>query len=602
MAAYTNMDTICFQLFQVHDLERILQLPRFSDYDANSVLLFLDSVKAFSDKELFPYIKEMDEHPARYEEGRILVHPQFESILKQGSELGLVGTGFDYALGGLQLPAVLFHTAYYIMEAANNHVPGYMGLTSGAANLIATFGSQALIDTYLPNMLAMKWGGTMCLTEPQAGSSISDLVTTALPQADGSYKLKGQKIFISSGDHQFAENFVHLVLARIDGAPAGTKGISLFVVPKFRPSEGDSLEYNDVFTAGEFQKLGQRGYCTTHLVFGENDNCQAWLVGQPNQGLSYMFQLMNEARIATGRAGAAIASAAYYASLQYANERSQGRRLEAGGKKDLSEEQILIIHHPDVRRMLLLQKAVVEGSLSLVIQASIYADLAHAAEDASERSKYHLLLELLTPMTKTYPGEMGRISVSNGLQVLGGYGFCTDFILQQYYRDIRIIAIYEGTTGIQSIDLLGRKVMMENGKALKLLAAEINATIQDALTFVELQASANALGEKLVLIQEVMAFLSPFALKGEYERFLADATLFMEFLSNIVVAWQWLKMAVAAKQALVSGKLDYSEDFYESKIHTMKFYYKYELPKTEALAKSMQQEEALTLAEEKVLF
>lgn len=602
MATYTNMDTIRFTLFQVHDLERILQLPRFSEYDTSSVHLFLDSVKAFSDKELFPYIKEMDEKPAYYEDERIIIHPQFERILQQGGELGLVGACFDYELGGMQLPSVLFHTAYYIMEAANNHVPGYMGLTSGAANLIATFGSQALIDTYVPHMVAMKWGGTMCLTEPQAGSSISDVATKAYAQADGSYKLQGQKIFISSGDHQYAENFVHLVLARIEGAPAGTKGVSLFVVPKFRPVADGQLVGNDVFTAGEFQKLGQRGYCTTHLVFGENNDCQAWLVGEPNKGLAYMFQLMNEARIATGRAGAAIASAAYYASLQYAHERSQGRRLEAGGKKDLSEQQTLIVHHPDVRRMLLLQKAVVEGSFSLIVQAAIYADLAEASESESDKRKYHLLLELLTPMTKTYPAEMGRVSVSNGLQVLGGYGFCSDFILQQYYRDIRIIAIYEGTTGIQSIDLLGRKAMMENGQALKLLLAEISHTVQAAANDMALEAYAKELGEKLVLVQEVMAFLSPFALKGEYERFLADATLFMEFLSNIVVAWQWLKMAVAAKQALLSGQPDYAEEFYESKIHTMKFYYKYELPKTEALAKSMQQEEALTLAEDTVMF
>ena len=306
-------------------------------------------------------------------------------------------------------------------------------------------------------MLSGKWGGTMCLTEPQAGSSLSDIVTKATPSKNGYYNISGQKIFISAGDSQYAENIVHLLLARVEGAPKGTKGISLFIVPKNRIKPDGSLEPNDVNSVADFQKMGQKGYCTTHLGFGDKEDCRGWLVGEENQGLKYMFMMMNAARIGVGRDASAIASAAYQASLQYANERPQGRKLTSDGKKNVEESQSLIIEHPDVRRMLLLQKAVVEGSMSLVLLAAKYYDLETTAQSKEEKYKYNSLLEMIIPVVKTYPSEAGSYSVNNGLQVLGGYGFCSDFILQQYYRDIRISAIYEGTTGIQSQDLLGRK-------------------------------------------------------------------------------------------------------------------------------------------------
>jgi len=392
------------------------------------------------------------------------------------------------------------------------------------------------------------------------------------------------------------DNIVHLVLARIEGAPSGTRGISLFAVPKRRKTADGTLESNDVVTAGDFQKMGQRGYCTTHLFFGGKDDCHAWLIGEPHRGLSYMFLMMNGARIAVGRGGAAIASAAYYASLQYANERAQGRALSNTGAKDVSQEQILIINHPDVRRMLFLQKAISEGSLSLVLQTAAYYDIHEASESKEEKQKYKLLLELLTPIVKTYPAEMGKVSVDAGLQVLGGYGFCTEYILQQYYRDIRIFPIYEGTTGIQSKDLLGRKIMMANGQAAQLLAQEISETMQEAMAHEELQAYAKILGEKLNKSTQVIMHLAGFAQKGDYETFLADANLFMEFFSNIVVAWQWLRMATEAKNALKNGNKTYPEAFYRSKIHTMKFYFKYEVPKTESLASILMDKEVLTLA------
>tara|TARA_A100000171_G_scaffold42946_1_gene44657 strand:+ start:8449 stop:10257 length:1809 start_codon:yes stop_codon:yes gene_type:complete len=588
---YTNLNTIKFLMYNVHQAEKLLETNRYAAYDKSSIDLLLDSVKTFCDKSLYPFIKEMDEKPSTFANGAITIHPQFESILKESGEMGLVAAMFEEKDGGLQLPNIVFHTLYFMMEAANNHVTGYLGLTAGAANLIASFGSDLLKETYVPKMMSLEWTGTMCLTEPQAGSSLSDVKTTASLQEDGSYKINGQKIFISSGDHQFAENIIHLVLARTEGAPSGTKGVSLFVVPKKRVAADGSFGEQQVIVAGEFEKLGQRGYCTSHLVF---EDSIGHMIGEENQGLIYMFQMMNEARIATGRMGAGIASAAYYASLQYAKERPQGRRLTSSGKKDLHEEQTLIINHPDVKRMLLFQKAIVEGSLSLVMQAAHYVDLEHISE-GEEKERYNLLLELLTPIAKTYPSEKGLEAVSTGLQVLGGYGFCMDFILQQYYRDIRIISIYEGTTGIQSLDLLGRKVGLKNGKVLEWLAQEIQSTIKEASAHDSLQSNIRVLGESLNSVQQVLGVLMPHAQSGDFEHYLADATVFMDLFGTVVMGWQWLKIGVSAQIALDTNDSTYTTDFYESKLHTLQFFYKYEMSRCKGLSKIIMNELALTV-------
>jgi len=600
---YVDLETLKFLLNKVNTVQEVLDQERYADYDAASIDLLLNSVKDFSDKELFPYFREMDEKPAYFKDGEIVVHPQVNTYMKTAGEMGLIAGPFSYEHGGMQMPAMVAHAASFIQDAANNHLPGYGGLTVGAAELIAHFGSQELKDTYLPNMLSGQWGGTMCLTEPQAGSSLSDITTSATPDGD-TYKIHGQKIFISGGDYVGAENIVHLVLARIKGAPAGTKGISLFVVPKNTPTAEGGLERNDVTTVADFEKMGQRGYCTTHLFFGDKENCEGWLVGEANQGLKYMFLMMNGARIGVGRGAAAIASAAYQASLNYANERPQGRKLTRTGKKDANQEQTLIINHPDVRRMLLLQKVITEGAQSLVLLTAKYHDLSIASATAEEREKYRLLLEIMTPVVKTYPSEAGITSVNNGVQVLGGYGFCSEYILQQYLRDIRISAIYEGTTGIQSQDLLGRKITMNNGKALALLSTEIMNSIKASMVHDTLKPYAQILGAKLELTQNVLGSLMGFAKKGDYQRFLADATPFMEFFSTIVLSWLWLDIGREAQNALVIGNKDHSAEFYESKIHAMEFYFKYELPKTSGIAEIlMDNEKALTIGgEEKMVF
>ncbi len=597
MSQYMSLDNLKFLLYDVFGVEDLFKLDHYNEYDKDGVDILLESTKTFADQKMYTTFKEMDEDPARYEDGKIIVHPVVGEYMKFCGENGGIGSTFAYDKGGMQMPHVIFSALSHITESANNSLPGYSGLTGGAANLIVTFGEESLYEKYVPKMLSGQWAGTMCLTEPNAGSSLSDITTSAKPNGDGSYSIQGQKIFISGGDHEYCENFIHLVLARIEGAPAGTKGISLFVVPKLRELEDGTLEANDVITAGDFQKMGQRGYCTTHLSFGENSDCRGWLVGPPNKGLKCMFQMMNGARIDVGLTAASTATAAYYASLQYAKERPQGRRISSGGKKDVSSEPTLIINHPDVRRMLLLQKSVIEGSLSLLLEASYYYDLSlHGNED--EREKYHDLLELLTPIAKTYPSEMGRVAISNGLQIFGGYGFCTDFPLEQYYRDVRIMALYEGTTGIQSLDLLGRKVPMKNGQAMKFLTLAIIDSIKNASKYDELIPYAEALKAGSKKLEEVLTHLLQYAMSGNHERYIADASIFMEMMSNVVLAWQWLKMGTVAKTQLITGNVTFGTEFYEEKIHTMKYFFKYELPKINGHAETLMHQDTLTIVEE----
>ncbi len=596
---YVDLETLKYILYDIHKLENILENERFQDHDIESLNLFIDSVKEFSDRDLYPFFKEMDETPAYHKDGTVYVHDQVKKVMEKSGELGVISACFDYDDGGLQIPFSVLQAAVFIMDAANNHLPGYPSLTQGAAELLVEFGNEALKETYVPKMLSGEWGGTMCLTEPQAGSSLSDIVTKATPTNEGYYKISGQKIFISGGDYQNANNIIHLVLARIEGAPKGTKGISLFVVPKKRLDKKGELTSNNVTTVADFQKMGQRGYCTTHLGFGDQDDCRGWLVGEANKGLAQMFLMMNGARIAVGRGAAAIAMAAYRSSLQYANERPQGRKLTKNGKKNPSEKQNLIIEHPDVRRMLLLQKSIAEGSLSLILLASKYQDIIHSSASKEEKEKYHLLLEMIIPIVKTYPSEAGLQAVNNGLQVLGGYGFCSDYLLQQYFRDIRIFSIYEGTTGIQSQDLLGRKATMQNGKGLELLSVEIMKTTALANKNEPFTQYATTLSKKLEQTKKIMQSLMPFAMKGNYERFLADANLFMEYMSIVVVSWLWLEMGLDANRKLNSKHKKYNDVFYESKIETMKFYFKYELPKTEALAISLLDKEEITIKKDR---
>jgi butyryl-CoA dehydrogenase len=594
---YIDINTIKFLLHDVHNAGEVTQHEYYSHLDESSFDLMIDSARQIANREFFPYLKELDRFGTELENGKVVAHPQARRTMEVFGENGFIGMTHPLELGGQQVPETVGVATGLIFTAANNTLPAYPGLTNGAANIIAAFASPELKNEYLPNMYAGKWQGTMCLTEPQAGSSLSDVQTTASPQPDGTYKIKGHKIFITAGDYDI-DNVVNMVLARIDGAPAGTKGISLFLVPRKRKdAEGNYTIDNDIVVNGVYHKMGQKGAPACHLVFGDRNDSIGWLIGEPNKGLSYMFKMMNEARIGVGVTGAAIASAAYHAALEYAQERPQGRSLN---NRDLNAPQTFIINHPDVRRMLLTQKAIVEGSFSLLFEAAKLADLAHVAE-GKDRENLNLMLELLTPVAKVFPTEQGIRSTSNAVQCFGGYGYTDDFPAEQLYRDIRITSLYEGTTGILSMALLGREITRNMGASVQLFLAELNKCIEEASTYEELKPYASELRVEIGRLQDTTMKLVQIALTGNHDRFVADATLYMEWFGLVCIGWQWLKMSIAAKRALLTGNTNASPEFYEAKIHTMKFFFGYELPRSLGLAHTLNAQLTITMPLEREL-
>ena len=579
-----------FLLYEVFDTPSLTQYPYYADHSRESFDMALETAMKIGKNLMKPKLAEMDKNPPEFVNGKVKVHPVVRNVMKECGEGGWIAAPFPFDLGGQQLPLMISGACRFIISAANYSASVYPFLTTGAAHLILSFGSPEMVATYVPKMFSGEWQGTMALTEPQAGSSLADITTTADPTDQSYYRLRGQKIFISAGDHDGVDNVIHLMLAKIKGAPAGVKGISLFIVPQKRIENGQ-LVPNDVNTAGIYHKLGYRGAPITQLSMGENNDCRAYLVGEPHKGLMYMFQMMNEARIDVGLGATAIASAAYYASLEYAKERPQGRRLTS---KDPTQPQIPIVQHADIRRLLLFQRAVVEGSLALILQCAWYADLGRVLT-GEEKEKCELLLDLLTPVAKSYPSEMGIPSVSAGLQILGGYGYCDEFPLEQFYRDARIHPIHEGTTGIQGITLLGRNVTMKNGQAFKLFHAEVQSTIKKAEEVPELKPYAQELKEALDKLTKVTLHLIGIAQSKGPDVFLADSTLYLEFFGILSVAWQWLLQALSIRKALGQSPAGADADFYQGKFYAFRYFLRYELPKVEGLAKRLMDGDGLTV-------
>jgi alkylation response protein AidB-like acyl-CoA dehydrogenase len=594
---------IQFLLYEVLNAEALTQYDYFNAHDRETFDMTLDTATEISEKIMWAHYVDSDRKPPELENGQVKVHEGVLAFIKAYAESGLLSATFPVEWEGQQLPKTVNAAVEYICMCGHNSFIMFTDLAVGCSNLILNFGTDEQKRQFVLPLLSGKWGGTMCLTEPQAGSSLSDISTMALPQSDGTYKINGQKIFISAGDQDYAENIIHLVLARIEGAPKGTKGISLFIVPKNKieiPPLGRSAArdrgLNDVQSIGIFHKMGQKATPALHLGFGENNECVGYLLGEAHKGLPQMFQMMNGARLGVGLTGISIASAAYNASLQYAHERTQGRRLNAKGAQN---EPTAILNHPDVRRMLLTQKAVVEGGMAFIFQCYYYMDMLKVSQTPEDKTKYDALLELLTPVAKTYGAEMGIVSVNQGLQVLGGYGYTEDFPLEQMARDVRIMSIYEGTTGIQSQALLGRQVTRNNGLGLKLWQEEVQKDVAESADYEIFVPYCTAITEKLLRFEAVTKHLLEIAGQGDAEVFMADATLYMEFFGILNVAWQWLRMAQVAQKALLTQNV--SEDdrvFYGSKIQTMQFFYKYELSKTHYLADCLLNTEVLTVVGE----
>lgn len=580
-----------FMLYEVHDVVSLTQYDYYAEHNRKMFDMVLKAAGKVAKDLLFPVFEEMDRKQPELVNGEVKVHPAVRKIMKEFGEGGWITARVPFELNGEQLPHLIADTCEYLFQCANYSANAYHGLTAGAANLIETFGSKELYDTYTPKMYQGKWQGTMALTEPEAGSSLSDITTMAEPTHEDYYSIKGQKIFISAGDHDGVDNVVHLMLAKIEGAPAGVKGISLFVVPKKRLDANGRLVGNDVVTSGVYHKLGYRGCPIVQLSLGDKNDCRGWLVGEPHNGLKYMFLMMNGARIGVGLGAAAMSTAAYYAALEYAKTRRQGRNVS---QKDPTLPPVSIIEHADVKRMLLFQRAVNEGGVSVLMQCSKYLDLQHVVSD-EEKEKYILLLEILTPIAKTYPSEMGIQAISQGLQCLGGSGYCDDYPLEQYYRDARIHPIHEGTTGIQAMDLLGRKVVMQNGRAFRLLMTEIGDAVSTAMAFAALEEPARQLESALSNLQEVTGHLLKIAQERGPEYFLADATLYLELFGIVTVAWQWLLQGIAAQDALGNDVKKKDLNFYQGKMAALSYFFGYELPKASGLTQRLMQTDGLTV-------
>jgi butyryl-CoA dehydrogenase len=547
MAAQTNPliddELVDFLLYSVLDAEALCGLEPYAQHSRETFDMYIDSVRRFSRQDLLPTYKPMDERPPVFRDGRIHTHEALPALYDAMIELGVLTATRPESVGGQQMPMLVHTLASAYLMAANLGAYGFVGLTHGAAHLIEAFGSEELKARFMEKMYAGEWTGTMALTEPHAGSSLGDITTTAKPTEEGYYLIKGSKIFISGADHQINENVVNLTLARIEGAPSGTKGISLFAIPRLR-DEGGTLVPNDVTVAGLIHKIGWKGLPSLALEFGDEGDCRGWLVGEPNQGLRYMFQMMNEARIMVGVNATATASAAYYESLSYALDRKQGRELGARGG-----EMVPIVQHADVRRMLLRQKAIVEGSLALLATVSRYADLAEHGATPEARERASILLDLLTPVAKTFPAERGFEANALAIQILGGYGYTSEYLPESYMRDQKLNTLHEGTSGIQSMDLLGRKVMAKSGASLRALAEEIGATIGRAREAGVDGELCDALEAAVATVGTITMELGQRGMSGDANAMLGHSWDYLDMFSTLVIGWQWLHMAAAAQSA-----------------------------------------------------
>jgi alkylation response protein AidB-like acyl-CoA dehydrogenase len=567
-----------FQLYEVLDVGELCALPAFSEHSRETFELVLGNVRRFAREVLFPTYRLMDAEPPVFRDGRVHVHPLMRRLYPQMVELGLLTATRPPEVGGQRLPLTVASLASAYLMAANLSAYGYVGLTLGAAHLLEKFGTAWLREEFMARLYRGEWTGTMALTEPQAGSSLADVKTRATPAPDGTYRMTGSKIFISGGDQNFTENVVHLTLARIDGAPPGTRGISLFAVPARRPEEGRLVD-NDVRVAGVIHKIGWRGLPSLILNYGEAGDCRGWLVGQEHRGLACMFQMMNEARIMVGLNGVSTASVAYHEALAYARSRPQGR---PAGAKDASRPQTPIIEHADVRRMLLRQKAIVEGGLSLLAAASWQADLAAHARDEEARRRAGLLLDLLTPVAKTFPAEKGYEANALALQVHGGYGYSSEYLPEAWLRDQKLNSIHEGTTSIQGLDLLGRKVVAAGGEALRVFSEEVAATVERARRAGVEASWCEAMARTVETVAELTMALGAMGMAGEVERMLRHSADYMELFSLMAVAWRWLAQAAAAREGLARG--GEGRDFYEGKLCAAQYWFAVEVPRVPHLA------------------
>ena len=591
--------TLDFLLYEWLEVSSLQQRERFADHSRETFDAVLDTCERIAKEKYAPFNRLVDTEEPHFDGEKVILPQATHDAQKAYAASGMLSASQDYDIGGMQLP--------YTVEAAANSFFAMasvsMGsglLTVGNANLLMVHGSDLQRQVFALNEFSGRGSGTMCLSEPQAGSSLSDVMTRATPDGDAfasdplgaRYRLKGNKMWISAGDHELTENIVHLVLAKIPDADGklipGVRGISLFIVPKKMVNEKAELTgvRNDVALAGLNHKCGWRGTTNTLLNFGEGkfrvktDNAASdgsgavgYLVGEPGRGLSYMFHMMNEARIGVGMAATMLGMAGYEASLEYAKNRPQGRPVAGGGQKvvkDAAQAQVRIIEHADIKRMLLAQKSYSEGALALELYCAKLVDEQHTGE-ASAADEARLLLEVLTPIANSWPSEWCLDANSLAIQIHGGYGYTRDFPVEQYWRDNRLNMIHEGTHGIQGMDLLGRKVLMEEGRGVHLLGARMRETADKAMVYPDLAADAKALNTAL---QKVIAATQMAWSSGQPQEALANAVPYLQAFGHLVLAWIWLDVSASCRGAQTPAQT--------GRQAAAKYFFHYELPKIDA--------------------
>lgn len=575
MSEFIQRRDVDFLLYEVLGLEELLKVPRFRAHDRSSISAMFDSAEAIAKKYFHPLAAAMDANEPKFVDGRVETILGIREALAASAEAGFFAAIFDEDDGGLQLPMVVSVLANGIFTGANLSLWNYGFLTIANANMLRAFGTTEQHRVYLPPMLEGRWFGTMCLSEPQAGSSLADITTRAEPLGDGTYRIVGTKMWISGGDHELSDNIVHMVLAKIPGGAPGVKGISLFLVPRYRVNDDGALgPWNNIALAGLNHKMGQRGITNCLINFSEGGDTIGTLIGEPGRGMAYMFHMMNEARLAVGYAAVVCGLQGYLYSLGYARERLQGRRPK---DKDPTSAQVPIIEHADVKRMLMAQKAAVEGAMALTAYCALLVDLQKTSDDANVHAELESLLGILTPIAKSWPSEHCLEANKHAIQILGGYGYTRDYPVERYYRDNRLNHIHEGTYGIQALDLLGRKVRIDGGAGLELLSTNITQCIAEARTVPGLEDMADALRTALDALQVTTRTVlgCPDTNVG-----LANATPYLDAFGHVVIGWMWLWQAQIAAKALAAGGAASGDGaFYRGKLAACRYFFRYELPK-----------------------
>lgn len=591
MAPFLSKRDLQFQLFEVLDTASLPKRPRFAEHSREVYEDILNLAYNVAEKYFAGHTREADLNEPQVIDGKVKLVPQVAGAMQAFRDAGFFSAHHDEEWGGLQLPWVMMQAVQAHFQAANIGSSGYPFLTIGNANLQRVFASPQQQEKYMRPLLEGRWFGTMALSEPQAGSGLADITTTATPRPDGTYSISGSKMWISAGEHELSENIVHLVLARIKGGPAGVKGISLFLVPRYRINPDGSVgESNHVVLAGLNHKMGYRGTTNTLLNFGEGGETIGEIVGEAGRGLAQMFHMMNEARIGVGMGAVMLGYAGYLASLEYARERRQGR---LPSNKDPLSPPVPIIEHADVKRLLLRQKSIVEGGLALGLYASSLVDELQNGPEAA-RVDTALLLDLLTPIVKSWPSKYSQEALSDAIQVMGGAGYTRDYPVEMYYRDNRLNPIHEGTEGIQANDLLGRKVMAGQGRALEVLLERIEADSRASEGLAGLDEIRAGLREAVRQSADALQTILGKAPELGPDLFLANANSALEMLGHTVLGWMWLRQGAAAAQALAGSK-GAEAAFYQGKVQAAKFFALYELPKVRVWAELLASADATTL-------